>query len=73
VREYIRERVVDQLAHIDVHLANAVAGNLGITLSEEQRNIAPPKEVNGLKKIPRSACMPSRMGHQRACRRRVAE
>lgn len=61
MREYIRERVVDQLAHIDVHLANAVAGNLGITLSEEQRNIAPPKEVNGLKKILRSACMPSRM------------
>lgn len=52
VREYIRERVVDQLAHIDVHLANAVAGNLGITLSEEQRNIAPPKDVNGLKKDP---------------------
>jgi catalase len=52
VREYIRERVVDQLAHIDVHLANAVAGNLGITLSEEQRNVAPPKDVNGLKKDP---------------------
>ncbi|ARD61215.1 catalase HPII [Kosakonia radicincitans DSM 16656] len=51
-RAYIRERVVDQLAHIDVHLAQGVAENLGITLSDEQRNIAPPPDVNGLKKDP---------------------
>ena len=50
VRTYIRERVVDQLAHIDIQLAQSVADNLGIALSDEQRNIAPPKEVNGLKK-----------------------
>ncbi|APG17754.1 catalase HPII [Kosakonia radicincitans] len=51
-RAYIRERVVDQLAHIDVHLAQGVAENLGITLSDEQCNIAPPPDVNGLKKDP---------------------
>ncbi|QJT80364.1 catalase HPII [Kosakonia sp. MUSA4] len=51
-RAYIRERVVDQLVHIDVHLAQGVAENLGITLSDEQRNIAPPPDVNGLKKDP---------------------
>ncbi|MNT69770.1 Catalase HPII [compost metagenome] len=50
VRTYIRERVVDQLAHIDVKLAQSVADNLGITLSDEQRHLAPPKDVNGLKK-----------------------
>lgn len=50
VRTYIRERVVDQLAHIDIQLAQSVADNLGIALSDEQRNIAPPKEVSGLKK-----------------------
>lgn len=52
VRTYIRERVVDQLAHIDVQLAQSVADNLGITLTDEQRNLAPPKEVNGVKKDP---------------------
>lgn len=50
VRTYIRERVVDQLVHIDIQLAQGVADNLGITLTDEQRNTAPPKEVNGLKK-----------------------
>ncbi len=50
VRTYIRERVVDQLAHIDIQLAQGVADNLGITLSDEQRNTTPPKDVNGLKK-----------------------
>lgn len=50
VRTYIRERVVDQLVHIDIQLAQGVADNLGITLTDEQRNTAAPKEVNGLKK-----------------------
>jgi catalase len=40
VRTYIRERVVDQLAHIDIQLAQSVADNLGITLTDEQRNLA---------------------------------
>jgi hypothetical protein len=52
VRAYIRERVVDQLAHIDINLAQGVADNLGITLTEDQRNLAPPKAVNSLKKDP---------------------
>ncbi|KAI3490751.1 hypothetical protein L1887_44913 [Cichorium endivia] len=52
VRTYIRERVVDQLARIDIQLAQSVADNLGITLTDEQRNLAPPKEVNGVKKDP---------------------
>lgn len=52
VRAYIRERVVDQLVRIDITLAQAVAKNLGITLTDEQLNIAPPKEVNGLPKDP---------------------
>jgi catalase len=52
VRTYIRERVVDQLAHIDIQLAQGVADKLGITLSDEQRNAVPPKDVNGLKKDP---------------------
>lgn len=49
-RAYIRERVVDHLVHIDVSLANSVAENLGITLSDEKMHTAPPKDVNGLKK-----------------------
>ncbi len=56
-RAYIRERVVDQLAHIDVTLAQGVAHNLGFELTHEQTQIAPPPDVNGLKKIRRSACM----------------
>ncbi|MCS2162881.1 catalase HPII [Scandinavium sp. H11S7] len=51
-RAYIRERVVDQLVHIDHQLANAVADNLGITLTQEQRNIAPPAAINGISKDP---------------------
>ncbi|EMH4161322.1 catalase HPII [Pluralibacter gergoviae] len=51
-RAYIRERVVDQLTRIDQQLAQGVAENLGITLSDEQRNVAPPAPVNGLKKDP---------------------
>ena len=52
VRAYIRERVVDQLVRIDMQLASAVAKNLGITLTDEQCNIAPPADVNGLKEDP---------------------
>lgn len=52
VRAYIRERVVDQLAHIDITTAQGVADNLGITLTDEQRNLAPPQDVNGVKKDP---------------------
>ncbi len=43
-------RVVDQLAHIDLTLAQAVAKNLGIELTDDQLNITPPPDVNGLKK-----------------------
>ncbi|UYU33412.1 catalase HPII [Siccibacter colletis] len=50
VRGYIRERVVDHLARIDISLAHPVATNLGITLSDEQMHLTPPKDVNGLKK-----------------------
>ncbi|CCJ88247.1 Catalase [Cronobacter turicensis 564] len=52
VRSYIRERVVDHLCHIDISLAHPVATNLGITLTDEQMHVAPPKDVNGLKKDP---------------------
>jgi catalase len=52
VREWIRERVVDQLACVDVHLAQAVADNLGIALTDEQKKRTPPADVNGLKKDP---------------------
>ena len=48
----VRERVVDQLAHIDLTLAQAVAKNLGIELTDDQLNITPPPDVNGLKKDP---------------------
>ena len=51
-RPYIRERVVEQLAHIDTALAEAVADNLGFELTEEQAKIAPPANVNGLKSAP---------------------
>ncbi|HAV1637270.1 TPA: catalase HPII [Enterobacter hormaechei subsp. xiangfangensis] len=52
VRTYILERVVDHLAHIDIQLAQGVANNLGITLTDEQCHAAPPNDVNGLKKDP---------------------
>ncbi|WP_426509623.1 catalase HPII [Serratia proteamaculans] len=51
-RPYIRERVVEHLAHIDTVLAESVGLNLGIALSEEQRNILPPKPVNGIERDP---------------------
>lgn len=51
-RPYIRERVVDHLARIDLKLAQGVAENLGLTLSDEQLAITPPADVNGLKKDP---------------------
>lgn len=52
VRAYIRERVVDHLTRIDTQLAQGVAKNLGIALSDEQLNQAPPKDVNGITKDP---------------------
>lgn len=52
VRAYIRERVVDHLTRIDIQLAQGVAKNLGIALSDEQLNQAPPKDVNGITKDP---------------------
>lgn len=51
-RPYIRERVLDHLTHIDISLAHPVAENLGVELSDEQMHVAPPKDVNGLKKDP---------------------
>ncbi|KAA1146312.1 catalase HPII [Citrobacter portucalensis] len=51
-RPYIRERVVEQLAHIDAALAEAVADNLGFKLTKEQASIAPPPNVNGLTNAP---------------------
>ncbi|WP_194208453.1 catalase HPII [Superficieibacter sp. 1612_C1] len=51
-RPYIRERVVDQLVRIDLKLAQAVAENLGLTLTDEQLAVTPPADVNGLKKDP---------------------
>ena len=49
-RPYIRERVVDLLTHIDVALAQKVAKNLGIALTDEALKTKPPKAVNGLTK-----------------------
>ncbi|NDJ57285.1 catalase HPII [Enterobacteriaceae bacterium 4M9] len=49
-RAYICERVVDELTRIDNQLAQGVAKNLGIELTDEQLNRAPPEAVNGLKK-----------------------
>jgi len=49
-RAYIRERVVDHLARIDIKLAQGVADNLGLALTDEQLNIQPPAAVNGLTK-----------------------
>lgn len=51
-RPYIRERVVDHLAHIDTTLAQSVASNLGFELTEEQTQISPPPDVNGLTNAP---------------------
>lgn len=47
-RPYIRERVVEHLAHIDTTLAKNVGENLGITLSDELLKVPAPKPVNGL-------------------------
>lgn len=51
-RHYIRERIVDRLCSIDHDLANAIACNLGITLTTEQTERKLPKLVNGLKEDP---------------------
>lgn len=50
VRSSIRERVVDQLTYIDHRLAQSVAENLGIKLSQEQLSHPLPELVNGLEK-----------------------
>ncbi|CAB5683700.1 Catalase HPII [Serratia marcescens] len=50
VRPWIRERVVDQLTYIDHQLAQSVADNLGIRLSQEQLKHPLPGPVNGLSK-----------------------
>ncbi len=47
-RPYIRERVLDHLLRIDVQLAQGVADNLGIALSDEQLSTSPAADVNGL-------------------------
>ncbi len=52
VRPWIRERVVDLLTRVDPELAQGVAGNLGIPLTDEQKNRELPKPVNGLKSDP---------------------
>ncbi len=44
--------MVDHLAHIDTKLAEAVGANLGIELSDDQRNITLPAPVNGVEKDP---------------------
>lgn len=51
-RAYIRQRVVEKLAHIDITLAKKVAFNLGITLSSGVLKTPAPKPVNGLQKDP---------------------
>ncbi|MDU8422066.1 catalase-related domain-containing protein, partial [Pseudomonas syringae] len=49
-RPYIRERVVDLLAHVDQTLAQKVAKNLGITLSADTLKIRPPKPVKMIRR-----------------------
>ncbi|MDI9222496.1 catalase HPII [Pantoea sp. EA-12] len=49
-RPYIRERVIDHLLNIDIALAQGVAENLGISLTDEQLNTTPAPAVNGLNK-----------------------
>lgn len=50
VRPYIRERMVDHFTRICPMLAQGVADNLGITLTEEQKNRELPKPIHGLTK-----------------------
>lgn len=52
VRPYIRERVVDLLTRIAPELAQGVAGQLGLRLSNDQLNRPLPKPVNGLESDP---------------------
>lgn len=51
-RPYIRERVVDLLTRVDHELAEGVAKNLGLKLTEEQKSRPLPKPVNGLDRDP---------------------
>lgn len=70
MRPYIRERVVDLLTRIDPVLAQSVAGQLGITLSEEQLSRELPEPVGGLEKDPALSLYAS--GKQSLKGRRVA-
>lgn len=49
-RRHIHERIVDHLCRIDRKLAQGVADNLGIALSEEQMSYPLPEPVGGLEK-----------------------
>lgn len=52
MRPYIRERVVDLLCNIDKQLAQKVADNLGIKLSDEQKQRSAPVLFNKLDNDP---------------------
>lgn len=52
MRPYIRERIVDLLTRIDTGLAQKVAANLGIALTDEQLSRNLPKKINGLSSDP---------------------
>ncbi|TKI05601.1 catalase HPII [Martelella alba] len=51
-RPYIRERVMDLLARVDLTLAERVSAKLGYSLPEETRRISPPGPVNGVTQDP---------------------
>ncbi|HHE0256827.1 TPA: catalase HPII, partial [Yersinia enterocolitica] len=52
VRPYIRERIVEHLAHIDNLLAQQVAKKLGLTLSAAILKAPVPESINGVKNDP---------------------
>ncbi len=74
VRTWIRERVVDHLAHIDTKLAEAVGANLGIELSDDQCNITPafPGQRRGERSQPQPLRR-RRRGCERPCSGRPAQ
>ena len=49
-RRYIRERVVDLLARVDINLAEEVGENLGFRLPDDAKRYPLPHSVNGLQK-----------------------
>ncbi|MFV0264815.1 MAG: catalase HPII [Kluyvera sp.] len=51
-RAYIRVRVVEHLAHIDTELAEKVAHQLGIPLSDALLNTPAPQPVSGVERDP---------------------